>query len=829
MISDHVEAPARSGARPEPVPRWLPDLVGILWTVAAGIAVVIPALLHGSHLGPFDLLSRFGLSKLSGVVIHNTYTGDQISAIMPWNALAWTQVHQGHLPLWNPYNGLGMPLAFNWQSAPFGLPTLVGYLVPLQDAYTVGIIVSVIVAGTGAYFLARVLQIGVLGCTMAGTVFELSGPFMQWLGWPHAAVFSWAGWMFAAALLIVRGKHRIRDVAFFAVVFAFAVYAGQPEILVLLIFALGVFLAALLIQLAWKDGIQSLLRPIVALAIATAVGGALSAPLLLPGLQLASGSVHSKSTATLPLPAHALPYLVMQGFDGLPIAGSRMFGPFGPFYVGGYVGIIALVLAVVAVAVRRRPPEVIALAALALVAGGIAFAAFNSHLISLLQAFPIVGTMPSRCLLPLALAVAVLAGKGLDSLVRADRAKLWRRTAAGFAAAGALLLLLFPATVGVLSGVDNQLRERSFIWPILDVIAGLAATGGLALWSRRWSVEYSVGAIRPVEGDLVGSPDHDTAPPPSAEHEATTETAASPRRLRIGPSTWAGIVLLAAQTAFLVTAGAPLWSSSSSFYAPTRAEATLQRTVQSSLVAMGATTFGCGQLGILPSVNDVYGIHELSIYDPMVPSKYFTSFAAITGRAAGYPALNSYCPSLTTVSLARLYGASYLLEPSQQPGPDGTKFVVALGTEDLYRVPDSLSATLTPLRDGGTIPAASGPGTPVYVTHPSPASWKLTTSANVPEALRLRLADIPGWQASIDGRPLALGPFSGIMLEARIPSGRHTIELRYWPDTFTTGLVLAAAAAIGITMAGIFAMLHRRRRMPAADVPASAPVWCLDD
>ena len=81
--------------------------------------------------------------------------------MIPWSTLAWTQVHHGHLPLWNPYSGLGLPLAFNWQSAVFSLPALIGYLLPLHLAYTAQIIVTLVVAGTGAYALARVLGLGV--------------------------------------------------------------------------------------------------------------------------------------------------------------------------------------------------------------------------------------------------------------------------------------------------------------------------------------------------------------------------------------------------------------------------------------------------------------------------------------------------------------------------------------------------------------------------------------------------------------------------------------------------------------------------------------------
>ena len=59
--------------------------------------------------------------------------------------LAWTQVHHGHLPLWNNYEALGMPLAFNWGSGAFSLPALVSYLTPLRVVYWVQILVSLVV------------------------------------------------------------------------------------------------------------------------------------------------------------------------------------------------------------------------------------------------------------------------------------------------------------------------------------------------------------------------------------------------------------------------------------------------------------------------------------------------------------------------------------------------------------------------------------------------------------------------------------------------------------------------------------------------------------
>ena len=52
------------------------------------------------------------------------------------------------------------------------------------------VLITMFVAGTGTYVLARVMRLGVLGAAMAATAFELSGSFMTVLGWPIASVMS---------------------------------------------------------------------------------------------------------------------------------------------------------------------------------------------------------------------------------------------------------------------------------------------------------------------------------------------------------------------------------------------------------------------------------------------------------------------------------------------------------------------------------------------------------------------------------------------------------------------------------------------------------------
>lgn len=308
--------------------RWRHDALGIGCVLVVGIAVMTPALMHGNSIGPYDMLSKFGLSEKSGVLIHNKLA-DQILLFIPWTVLNWTQVHHGQLPLWNPYSVLGMPQMFNWESAPFGLPALVGYLFPLRFAYSIAFLTSMIVAGTGVYVLGRVLRLGIIACVMAATVFELSGQFIANLGWPLASVMSWAGWLFAFAILIVRGRHRSCDVSLFAVALVMAIYAGYPEAVAILMLALIVFLVVLLAARTPQfGGSGPILRPVGRLVGATVAGAALSAPLVLPGLQLSSGSVRNVhlGVSEQSLGPLNLVNLIDQAFYGLSWHGSRSFG-----------------------------------------------------------------------------------------------------------------------------------------------------------------------------------------------------------------------------------------------------------------------------------------------------------------------------------------------------------------------------------------------------------------------------------------------------------------------------------------------------------------------
>ena len=163
-----------------------------------------------------------------------------------------------------------------------------------------------------------------------------------------------------------------------------------------------------------------------------------------------------------------------------------------------------------------------------------------------------------------------------------------------------------------------------------------------------------------------------------------------------------------------------------------------------------------------------------------------------------------------------MYGVSFVVERVGTPGPQGGVFDRRVGDEDVYRIPGAAVATVTPPAPGGGWPADDAQGTPVPVSHRDPASWTLRTSSEEKEILRLRLTDVPGWRATIDGRPVALSRYAGVMQQIEVPPGRHVIEVTYWPKAFSVGLFLAACAAVGLVAAALLAWIIGRRRRDEA-------------
>ena len=354
--------------------------------------------------------------------------GDQVTQMIPsthWPGLSSPGASTAVEPIHRAGHASGLQLAISGIQP----PSLVGYLMPLRLAFTAQVMVTLFVAGSGAYTLSRVLKLGVLASAFAGTVFELSGAFISWLGWPIYSVLSWTGWMFVAVLFVLRGGRRARHVASLAIVFAAAIYAGQPDPLVVLVLSVFVFAAALLVQrLPALGGSGPILRPTVDLVLAAGAGFALAAPLALPGYQIAGRAVRIIEGSTFyrqsAWPFQSLGYLAFSGLNGVGANRNAI-----------YLGVVVVVLAITGLCLQRNRPEVVALIAVMVIMGAVAFLQPVEDLLHWLPGLQAVRWY--RAIVPMMLAVAALSAVGIHLAVGAFRDRLVRGwLGAGFALGG---------------------------------------------------------------------------------------------------------------------------------------------------------------------------------------------------------------------------------------------------------------------------------------------------------------------------------------------------------------------------------------------------------
>ncbi|MDA8295179.1 MAG: hypothetical protein M0004_01095 [Actinomycetota bacterium] len=792
------------------------DLVALGWLVLLVLLYLSPAIKDGPSFGPADLGQ--GLSHLTALAHaapnHNIINGDQIDQAIPWNTLDWRLVHRGELPLWNDLSGTGFPQLVNFESAPLALPSLVGYLFPLSLAFLVTIAIKLLICATGAYVCARLLGCRPLAAALAGSTAMLSGSFAGWLGWAISGPLAWAGWILAAAIWCARARRSLAPVALLAVSAAFCIYGGFPEDYALMAFGLGLVLAiAGVIAVARRRLVPAAVGRI---ALGAALGAALAAPLWLSGLSGIGSSARAGTAAATGLPLSDLSLLVAQGYNGLPIRNSYYFGSADYYESAAYVGVIALVLALVALWCCWRRSAVVSLGVgllgCLLLVYRLGPAAPVQHLVSHLG---LLGTVALQRALPLVgLFLALLAGVGAEAVLARWREARVRAALLGAAVVLASVVGWLWADVGdatmppadaaqyhvlpssaALPGVLAGLRRAALIWP--SVIAGVLVLG-------------------------VAVASHLTA------SRRRAHAVASARR-RVG-----GLALVGLQGAFLVFAGVGINSYAATSFPKTAATRQLAAAAGTRLVALdGGNVADLRQwtgVGFYPEINIGYGIDELGMHDPLIPQSYFDAWPVPdTGQDAG--GTNLFVPAVDSATLARRYGAAEILASANVPAPAGTTKLASIPANDgnphqamvLYAVPGgsrfsfsgasaltATAASASPGARGASGVARRGTDRVVSASHPGDARYVVHVVTPHSGELAAAITAVAGWRASADGHGLSVAHRAGMLVVA-VPAGTSTLTLSYRPPRFALATALALCALVVLIVWVVFDAWRRRR------------------
>ena len=368
----------------------------------------------------------------------NSLLSDHVYQMRPYRTFTIASLKAGRIPLWDPHNYTGAPLLGNGISGVSYPLHLLFLILPEAPSVLLSAIIRLFIAGAFAYTFGRFIGLSVLGAGISSLGFVFSGFLIVWLLYPQADVAIWLPALFLAGEAIVR-RPLISRILMLAVVVWIQFLGGHPET------SLHI-LSAVTLYVTWRAGMifkgernwRKLGYRLATFVIALILGTAGAAVQLVPlgGFILESATLQERLALAPPLwflprprllamTALVCPYCFGSHLRGdLPLGVLLGVGNFNELN-GGYVGLVSLVLASIAITLGpRRGTDL-----LFLILGGLAFCLAYAipPVFNLIHALPLFRVSANtRSLLLLVFALSVLAGRGTDLLMAAPEARVRR-------------------------------------------------------------------------------------------------------------------------------------------------------------------------------------------------------------------------------------------------------------------------------------------------------------------------------------------------------------------------------------------------------------------
>ena len=385
----------------------------------------------------------------SRAIVLSNDQNDIASHFIYWRAFAADQLRHGHLPLWNPHLFCGTPFLGWAQSGVLYPPNWLDLLLPLPLSINLGIALHVFLAGLFTYVWALRRGLHPVAAVTSGALFMFCGAYFLHVYGGHASLLSALAWM-PLVLASVDGWIQTRTRGWMLLgmaAVAMQILAADPQGCFYTAVAAGLLLAIELINTQQRS------KVLLGFLVMYAGAAALGAVQLLTSFQAASESVRAGGVS--------YEFASMVSFapeNFLTLLAPGLFGnmsavPYwGRWYLWEmclFIGVTGLVLAVYGAVCGHRElrrllvPLVLILLVLAL--------GSNTPLFRLLyHAVPGFDRFRSnsKFIMEASLFMVMLAGAGLDCLLRSPRANRWF----------ALGLLVTGVIVG---GVAIELRSAA--------------------------------------------------------------------------------------------------------------------------------------------------------------------------------------------------------------------------------------------------------------------------------------------------------------------------------------------------------------------------------
>ena len=776
---------------------------------------------------------------------------------LPWHHWMQDELKAGRFPLWSSGPLGGYPLFANYQVGVLFPLHLLWALFPTGASFGPILALKLWIAGLGMWLFLRALNLHWSASLLGALGFMFSASLVVWLPWSHtnsSILLPWLCWVAYEWC-----EHRKKGaLAAFAFLWAWCLLGGSPEFFFIVAVCAGIWMLGLVLssgrrRWGWQVG---------GLTLSVVVGTLISAIQLLPFFETLGISYIARlrpvdvqaaiERARLHLDAGLIlnwiePRWWGQVYDG--VLGSLI-----PNETNGYVGQIALLgLPLLAMGIFRRKINlrfVLPLVAVVLLCW---IVVYDDELGIWVRRLPGFSQMVNfRFLLGISFALPVLGALGWDwfacqlekrkELQEADEGRttndegrplrftfyvlrpLLRTT-------GVVLVLLSAAFLlahwlGLVPHPDVGMRPGM---PLLGLL--FSPNTDYRLYWTSWEIGVLTGILGATLAWWAGSTDGGRKPVDSRSSSTVYHL----------PSTAWPLAL----AAFLV---ADLWmllytynpTAPASWYYPRTSfiqQVTALVPPTERLIAEGDA--------LLSNTGLVYGYRDWRAQDPMFTLRAIRASILLDPdyRNDGW---DRYNMSLRDIRLpiAPMFGIRYFvfsndIDPNhpdvEDPGRPAFKrlaFTEGLGlweaegvpgfaylSDNIQIVPDEVAArewmpnvtwehtrSYTALVESppdaiATIQRASDGSSPgsVSVSEYTPGHILLDVDAQRPSLLVISESYYPGWHATLDNQPTEILHANYLSQGIVVPSGKHSVEMRYEPDSFRNGALLSLAGLLGLT------------------------------
>jgi hypothetical protein len=664
------------------------------------------------------------------------------SVTQPLGHLAAMDLLHFHVPWWNPFEGLGTPLAGEMQSTSL-FPLILWLALP---GGLVWFHISLeLVAGIATYFLARRLGASTIIAAVGGALFALNGTY-AWIGNSVLNPVALLPMLVLGVEMIIASAPHRRQYGWYvaALALALSLYAGFPEVAYLD----ALFAGAWAVVRLWSVDRGTRVRTLRRLVYAALAGMALALPIIVPFRDyLNQGYVgdHTSLSELSHMSARVLPMF----FD--PYLYGTIFSnpPADPYWaaVGGYLGASVTALALAGLFGRRH--RTLRIFLLAWIVLGFAGSVDVFGLRRAWNLIPLVNDAGFWRYIPasIELAAIVLAVLGLTDAAESARAR-WR--VAGAAGVTAVVLVVFAVTASsvnrgvVLSG---QLRLYHGALDAIPFVSLALLVAAMLFLRGRWRTGF-VAAVMVGESVLL------FAAPMAVAPSSLTLNLAPVRFLQanLGQSRYMDVAILY-----------PNWGSEYGISSLAANDLPLPLTfvnyVQSSLFP-----------GIQPP--NAFSVHGTAFTQTVMEQQIATHLRAYEDASVKYLLTRTKTP----------------LAP--QLAAEGVKKVWSDRSATIYALPDPRPFFSTA---SSSCTVVSTSLTEATVNCPKGKSTLLRTEQSM-----------TGWTASVNGRPAAITTVDTVYQQIKVPKGTSTVEFSFLPSHerlavfvgFAALLVLIAAVLV---------------------------------